>query len=184
MPLGTKVGLGPGHIVSHGDPASPSIRGTAHNFWPVSTVAKRSPISATAEHLFICGMVCLSLVFFCYQQVYDSLTLRPEQAGQLKYLELFVLLPCNFCFSSGRSTPRTTTTTVLRPFLRDHPGEPVPEENFWTIWCKGILTQADTPTNRMGATPSRLTSAHLHHSPHISYRPDALPAAQPTASKH
>ena len=29
------------------------------------------------------------------------------------------------------------TTTVLRPFFRDHPGEPVPEENFWTLWCKG-----------------------------------------------
>jgi len=34
----------------------------------------------------------------------------------------------------------TTTTTVLRPFCWDHPGEPVPEE-------------ADTPTIRMGATP-------------------------------
>jgi len=28
--------------------------------------------------------------------------------------------------------------------LRDHPGEPVPEENFWTLWCKGRLTEADT----------------------------------------
>jgi len=35
------------------------------------------------------------------------------------------------------------TTTILRPFLRDHPGEPVPEENFWTLWRKGRLTQAD-----------------------------------------
>jgi len=25
----------------------------------------------------------------------------------------------------------TTTTAILRPFFRDHPGEPVPEENFW-----------------------------------------------------
>jgi len=25
----------------------------------------------------------------------------------------------------------TTTTTVLWPFFQDHPGEPVPEENFW-----------------------------------------------------
>jgi len=25
------------------------------------------------------------------------------------------------------------TTTVLQPFFRDHPGEPVPEENFWTL---------------------------------------------------
>jgi len=38
----------------------------------------------------------------------------------------------------------TTTTTILRPFFRDHPGEPVPEENFWTLWCKGTLTEANT----------------------------------------
>jgi len=71
----------------------------------------------------------------------------------------------------------TTTTTVLRPFFRNHPGELVPEENFWTLWCKGRLTQADTLTfcpsidvctsqhgnvTRLGATPSRLTNAHLH----------------------
>jgi len=52
----------------------------------------------------------------------------------------------------------------------------VPEKNFWTLWCKGRLTEADTPTIRLGATPSGLTSAHLHHPP-IFYRPDALPAA-------
>jgi len=28
----------------------------------------------------------------------------------------------------------------------------VPEENFWTLWCKGRLTEADTPTTRLGAT--------------------------------
>ena len=77
----------------------------------------------------------------------------------------------------------TTTTTVLRPFFQDHPGEPVPEENFWTLWCNGRLTDTDTLTIRLSATPSGLTSAHLHH-PHIFYRPDALPAAQPTVSKH
>jgi len=28
------------------------------------------------------------------------------------------------------------TTTVLRPYSQDHPGEPVPEESFfWTLWC-------------------------------------------------
>jgi len=41
----------------------------------------------------------------------------------------------------------------------------VPEENFWTLWCKGRLTEADTPTIRLGATPSGLTSAHLHQPP-------------------
>jgi len=77
----------------------------------------------------------------------------------------------------------STTTTVLRPFFRDHPGEPVPVENFWTLWSKGRLTEADTQTIWLGATPSGLTSAHLHHPP-IFYRQDALPAAQPTVSKH
>jgi len=75
------------------------------------------------------------------------------------------------------------TTTILRPFFRDHPGEPVPEENLWTLWCKGRLTQADILTIWLGATPSRLTSAHLHLPPFF-YRPDALPAAQPTVSKY
>jgi len=50
-------------------------------------------------------------------------------------------------------------------FSRDHPGEPVSEENFWTLWCKGRLTEADTPTIRLGATPFKLSSAHLHHPP-------------------
>ena len=58
--------------------------------------------------------------------------------------------------------PHHNRFTALFP---DHPGEPVPEENFWTLWCKGRLTEADTPTIRLGATPSALTSAHLHHPP-------------------
>jgi len=60
----------------------------------------------------------------------------------------------------------------------------VPEENFWTLWSKGRLTEADTLTIWLGATLSELTSAYLHHPPICFYRPDALPAAQQTASKH
>jgi len=63
--------------------------------------------------------------------------------------------------------PPHHTTTVLWPFFRDHPGEPVPEENFWTWWCKGRLTEADTLTIRLGATRCGLTSAHLHHPPYF-----------------
>jgi len=61
--------------------------------------------------------------------------------------------------------------------------ERVPEENFWTLWCKGRLTEADIRTIRLGATPSGLTSAHLHH-PRYFLQDGALPAAQPAASKH
>jgi len=46
------------------------------------------------------------------------------------------------------------TTTLLRPFFQDHPGEPVKEENLWTLWCKRRLTEADTLTIRLGASPS------------------------------
>jgi len=53
MPLGTEVGLGLGDIVLDGDRASPTESSTASptTFQPVSVVAKRSPISATAELL-------------------------------------------------------------------------------------------------------------------------------------
>jgi len=83
---------------------------------------------------------------------------------------------CNFncCIKIGGShvhcksgTHTHTHTTVLWPFFQDHPGELVPEENFWTLWCKGRFTEADTPTIQLGTTPSGLTSAHLHHPPHI-----------------
>jgi len=47
------VGLGPGHIVLDGDPAHPQKGTTPSNFRPMSIVTKRSPISATAEHLVL-----------------------------------------------------------------------------------------------------------------------------------
>jgi len=73
-----------------------------------------------------------------------------------------------------------TTTTVLRPFFRDHPGKPVSEENFWTLSCKGRWTEADTPTIRLGTTPSRLTSAHLYHPPILLQA--GCPSCRPTNS--
>jgi len=55
MPLGMEVGLSPGNIVLDGDPAPPKIRGTAApHFLAMSVVAKRSPVSPTAELLLHC----------------------------------------------------------------------------------------------------------------------------------
>jgi len=52
MPLGTELSLGPGHIVLDGDPAPPQNGDTAApTFQPMFIMAKRSPISATAELL-------------------------------------------------------------------------------------------------------------------------------------
>jgi len=74
-----------------------------------------------------------------------------------------------------QNSTRSTTTTVLRPFFQDHLCEP---ENFWTLWCKERLTEADTQTIRLGATPSGLTSAHLHHPPFFTGRMPFLPPNQ------
>jgi len=56
LPLGTEVGLGLGHIVLDGDPASPAKRGTAAPDFSAHFALARSPISATAEILldFVC----------------------------------------------------------------------------------------------------------------------------------
>jgi len=40
VPLGTEVGLGPGHIVLDGDPAPPKKGVHRRNFWLMSVVAK------------------------------------------------------------------------------------------------------------------------------------------------
>ena len=53
MPLGTQVGLGPGHIVLEWDPAlPPRKRHSSPPFRSMSIVAKRLFISATAELLY------------------------------------------------------------------------------------------------------------------------------------
>jgi len=51
IPLSTEVGRGPDHIVLDGNPALHLKGAQPPNFRPMSVVAKRSPISATAEHL-------------------------------------------------------------------------------------------------------------------------------------
>jgi len=56
----------------------------------------------------------------------------------------------------------------------------VPEENFWTSWRKGRLTEADTLTIRLGATLSGPTSAHLHHPP--IFLQAGCPSCRPTNS--
>jgi len=64
MAHGTEVGLGLGHIVLHGDPAPHRKGHSTPSFQPVSIVAKRSPISATAEHL--CFIISMELGIYKY----------------------------------------------------------------------------------------------------------------------
>jgi len=97
-----------------------------------------------------------------------------------------ISVPCQAWYSGVTSDNWNrfcqSTTTTPQPFYGlffwDHLGELGPEENFWTLWCKGRLTEADTPAIRMGATPSRQSSAHLHHPPFFTGRIPFLPPNQ------
>jgi len=79
----------------------------------------------------------------------------------------------------------TTQQQLYGPFsgtIRvNHLGKLVPEENFWTLWCKGRLPEADTPIIRLGAAQSGLTSAHLQLPP-ILFLQDGCPFCRSTNS--
>ena len=75
-----------------------------------------------------------------------------------------------------------TTTTTPQPFYDPFSGTTRVSrcqklENFWTLLCKGRLTEADTPTIWLGTTPSGLTGAHLHH-----FLQAGCPSCRPTNS--
>jgi len=74
-------------------------------------------------------------------------------------------IPTTYCLLMH--THAHTYITVLRPFFRDHPGEPVPEEIFWTFTVQGKITEADTLTIWVGTTPSGLISDPPSSSPHF-----------------
>jgi len=38
---------------------------------------------------------------------------------------------------SASAIPQTATHTRFTALFKDYLGEPVPGENFWTVWCKG-----------------------------------------------
>ena len=61
---------------------------------------------------------------------------------QWQYIASNVARPIQIQYENHNITHRHTHTytTVLWPFFRDHRGDPVPEENFWTLWCNGRLT--------------------------------------------
>jgi len=81
--------------------------------------------------------------------------------------------------------PGITTTTpqpFYGPFSRTTQVSRCQKENFWTLWCKGRLTEADTdqPAGRHSIRSNWCPPPPFP----ILYRPDALPAAQPTVPKH
>jgi len=65
--------------------------------------------------------------------------------------------------------------------FQDHPGEPVPAENFWTLWWKGRLTDLHT-YHPAGRHSIRTNQCPPPPSPH--FLPAGCPSCRPTVSKH
>jgi len=73
--------------------------------------------------------------------------------------------------------------TIPHPFYSPFYGSPgwaSARRELLDFMVQGRLTEADTPTIRLGATPSGLTSAHLYHSP--VFLQDGCPSCCPTNS--
>ena len=85
---------------------------------------------------------------------------------------------------SNKQNKKQTRLTAL---VQVYPGEPVPERYVQPIW---ILLKQETVSGsgiswaicKSAPRSRQITMPVPHHSGF--YRPDALPAAQPTASKH
>jgi len=77
-----------------------------------------------------------------------------------------------------------TTTTILRPFFRDYPHEPVPEEKLLDFMVQGKINRGRHTNHLAGCHSIRTNQCPAPPSPPFFYRPDALAAAQPTVSKH
>jgi len=63
-----------------------------------------------------------------------------DKTQSRELLGLFMRVCIALCTIVAHNIAQNTTTTpqsFYGPFFRVHPGEPVPEENFWTLWCNG-----------------------------------------------
>ena len=128
-----------------------------------------------------CGPTCFSIfcVFYCYFVTFAAVWLNFGTAHN--FFNIFCHCKIWCCNMHARIIwgPNTSlyyTTTILWPFVQDYLGEPVPEGWWggngisWTI-CKSFALCF-----------RQITMSTPHHS--VFYGLDALPATQPTASKH
>jgi len=109
-----------------------------------------------------------------------------QQRNQRDYKFYFFHL-CVSSHSTTHTHTHTHTHTRLTAIFRDYPGEPVglPERQNQSgfYWSKRVSGSGISWNICKSAPRSRqITMPTPHHS--VFYRPDALPAAQPTASKH
>ena len=150
MPLGTEVGLGPGHIVLDGDRAPTQKGHSSCPFQPMSIFAKRSPISATAEHLFHLPQDCWrkarcsSLISVLQISSSTDVTNNTEPGCNC---HCFLFTACSTIFWSVRTrrwwrqwTRNCYKTQTIHNYTMSHKKEPtyffsVTSSKFNRFWC-------------------------------------------------
>jgi len=126
--------------------------------------------------------VCLPLLILpCTIKSRSSLLApaHPDHPGKraLKGLCVCVFALILLVGRQGEHSPHHTTQPFYGPFLGPL-GWASARRELLGLQCKGRLIEADTQTIQLGATPSGLTSAHLHHLPFFTGRMPFLPPNQ------
>ena len=160
MKLGMHVGFGPGHTVLDGDPAPSPKRCTAPNFRPMSIVTKRSPISATGEHL--------SLPLCSVRAIGYSLSLLLLHGNGVAYCEFVTLqYSSKICPCSFGVLPELYSQNVplsKRPVVETSQSHNVPSQNVppWSKRPESNRPRIKAPFTRYNQLLSNQLSHRLY----------------------
>ena len=106
-----------------------------------------TPAPETPQRIsVILTKIFVSALLSQHSQFASSLAEMANSHACAEHVEMKTVATYDIVNCPQMHLPHNHTTTVLRPFFRDHLGGPVPEENFWTLWCRGRLTEADIQT--------------------------------------
>jgi len=133
-----------------------AVPGGAGGFLLGGIIIKRMSLTVVQQlrGMFVLGIVGLcTMLMFCVQC--DSAPLA-DMTWHQHAQHTDRLVPHH---SMSQTTPRP----FYGPFSETiRVSRCLQNRTFWTLWCKGILTEADTPTTRLGASSPGPISAHLH----------------------
>ena len=111
------------------------------------------------------------------KQQYDCLTFRTDYT--IHYRAILCQIDRNYCFD--KPPPYHNRFTALIP---GPPGWAGARRELLDFMVQGKINRGRHTDHPAGRHSIRTNQCPPPPSPHIFYRPDALPAAQPTVSKH
>jgi len=136
--------------------------------------AGMSPLPGGRYHCVILCGIAFVLCYWCRGQWHNWCSLRLGTEAVQYAPSIFAGRWRTGLDVKMLCTHTRLTHTFNGPFVQDYPGEPIPRDSEWQWHQLG----------HMQVCTSLQTDNHASNPPLSFYRPDVLPAAQPTASKH